>query len=115
VGFEGVYTYILIIYMYMYEEERNNINNNQEGLRLEMAFPQHGFMFQQLHEDNAHHLPSPTSLPSCPPHLFYGKYLSPSYQNLITNLSIFRLMFGHFGIHCVITLKSQVTKRSNNW
>ncbi|CAN6864982.1 unnamed protein product [Brassica oleracea] len=37
-----------------------------------MAFPQHGFMFQQLHEDNTHHLPSPTSLPSCPPHLFYG-------------------------------------------
>ncbi|KAF8106221.1 hypothetical protein N665_0145s0035 [Sinapis alba] len=58
--------------MYMYEEERNNIVNNQEGLRLEMAFPQHGFMFQQLHEDNSHHLPSPTSLPSCPPHLFYG-------------------------------------------
>ncbi|CAN6847908.1 unnamed protein product [Brassica oleracea] len=58
--------------MYMYEEERNNIVNNQEELRLEMAFPQHGFMFQQLHEENAHHLPSPTSLPSCPPHLFYG-------------------------------------------
>ncbi|KAJ4908326.1 Homeobox-leucine zipper protein HAT7 [Raphanus sativus] len=58
--------------MYMYEEEKNNIVNSQEGLRLEMAFPQHGFMFQQLHEDNAHHLPSPTSLPSCPPHLFYG-------------------------------------------
>ncbi|CAN6873101.1 unnamed protein product [Brassica oleracea] len=58
--------------MYMYEEERNNIANNQERLRLEMAFPQHGFMFQQLHEDNTHHLPSPTSLPSCPPHLFYG-------------------------------------------
>ncbi|EOA21151.1 hypothetical protein CARUB_v10001498mg [Capsella rubella] len=58
--------------MYMYEEGRNNISSNQEGLRLEMAFPQHGFMFQQLHEDNAHHLPSPTSLPSCPPHLFYG-------------------------------------------
>ncbi|KAH0936934.1 hypothetical protein HID58_004395 [Brassica napus] len=57
--------------MYMYEEERNNIVNNQEELRLEMAFPQHGFMFQQLHEENAHHLPSPTSLPSCPPHLFY--------------------------------------------
>ncbi|KAG2273894.1 hypothetical protein Bca52824_056449 [Brassica carinata] len=56
----------------MYEEERNNIANNQERLRLEMAFPQHGFMFQQLHEDNTHHLPSPTSLPSCPPHLFYG-------------------------------------------
>ncbi|KAJ4882782.1 Homeobox-leucine zipper protein HAT7 [Raphanus sativus] len=37
-----------------------------------MAFPQHGFMFQQLHEDNGHHLPSPTSLTSCPPHLFYG-------------------------------------------
>ncbi|KAG2300448.1 hypothetical protein Bca52824_036920 [Brassica carinata] len=37
-----------------------------------MAFPQHGFMFQQLHEDNAHHLTSPNSLPSCPPHLFYG-------------------------------------------
>ncbi|CAN8236352.1 unnamed protein product [Cochlearia groenlandica] len=37
-----------------------------------MAFPQHGFMFQQLHEDNSHHLPSSTSLPSCPPHLFYG-------------------------------------------
>lgn len=64
--------------MYMYEEERNNINNNQEGLRLEMAFPQHEFMFQQLHEDNAHHLPSPTSLPSCPPHLFYGTYPSLS-------------------------------------
>ncbi|XP_018444856.1 homeobox-leucine zipper protein HAT7 [Raphanus sativus] len=58
--------------MYMYEEERNNTVNNQEGLRLEMAFPQHGFMFQQLHEDNGHHLPSPTSLTSCPPHLFYG-------------------------------------------
>ncbi|KAJ0232556.1 Homeobox-leucine zipper protein HAT7 [Hirschfeldia incana] len=58
--------------MYMYGEERNNIVNNQEELRLEMAFPQHGFMFQQLHEENAHHLPSPTSLPSCPPHLFYG-------------------------------------------
>ncbi|KAG2245092.1 hypothetical protein Bca52824_093076 [Brassica carinata] len=37
-----------------------------------MAFPPHGFMFQQLHEENAHHLSSPTSLPSCPPHLFYG-------------------------------------------
>ncbi|CAH8370583.1 unnamed protein product [Eruca vesicaria subsp. sativa] len=56
----------------MYEEEKNNIVNNQEELRLEMAFPQHGFMFQQLHEENSHHLPSPTSLPSCPPHLFYG-------------------------------------------
>ncbi|KAH0860597.1 hypothetical protein HID58_088858 [Brassica napus] len=33
----------------------------------------HGLMFQQLHEDNAHHLPSHTSPPSCPPHLFYGK------------------------------------------
>ncbi|KAL0709532.1 hypothetical protein Bca4012_016510 [Brassica carinata] len=58
--------------MYMYEDEKNNTGNSQEGLRLEMAFPQHGFMFQQLHEDSAHHLPSPTSLPSCPPHLFYG-------------------------------------------
>ncbi|CAN8299923.1 unnamed protein product [Cochlearia groenlandica] len=57
--------------MNMYEEERSNIKN-QEVLRLEMAFPQHGFMFQQLHEDNSHNLPSPTSLPSCPPHLFYG-------------------------------------------
>ncbi|CAH2055346.1 unnamed protein product [Thlaspi arvense] len=38
------------------------------GLRLEMAFPQHGFMFQQLHEDNSH-----DQLPSCPPpHLFNG-------------------------------------------
>ncbi|ESQ49929.1 hypothetical protein EUTSA_v10021334mg [Eutrema salsugineum] len=33
-----------------------------------MAFPQHGFMFQQLHEDNSH-----DQLPSCPPpHLFHG-------------------------------------------
>ncbi|KAL0735858.1 hypothetical protein Bca4012_012068 [Brassica carinata] len=48
------------------------VGEASEGLRLEMAFPQHGFMFQQLHEDNAHHLTSPNSLPSCPPHLFYG-------------------------------------------
>ncbi|XP_010550065.1 PREDICTED: homeobox-leucine zipper protein HAT7 [Tarenaya hassleriana] len=39
-----------------------------------MDFPPHGFMFQQLHhEDNGgHHLTSPPSLPSCPPHLFHG-------------------------------------------
>ncbi|XP_023642332.1 homeobox-leucine zipper protein ATHB-20 [Capsella rubella] len=37
------------------------------GLSLEMAFPQHGFMFQQLHEDT-----SQDQLPSCPPHLFNG-------------------------------------------
>ncbi|VVA96100.1 unnamed protein product [Arabis nemorensis] len=41
--------------------------NADAGLRLEMAFPQHGFMFQQLHEDNSH-----DQLPSCPPHLFNG-------------------------------------------
>ncbi|CAN6981168.1 unnamed protein product [Brassica oleracea var. botrytis] len=33
-----------------------------------MAFPQNGFMFQQLHEDSSH-----DQLPSCPPnHLFNG-------------------------------------------
>lgn len=38
------------------------------GVRFEMAFPQHGFMFQQLHEDI-----SPDQLPSClPPHPFNG-------------------------------------------
>ncbi|KAL0675547.1 hypothetical protein Bca4012_003528 [Brassica carinata] len=44
------------------------------GLRLEMAFPQNGFMFQQLHEDSSH-----DQLPSCPPnHLFNGSNLSLS-------------------------------------
>ena len=46
---------------------------SEAGLRLEMAFPQHGFMFQQLHEDN-----SQDQLPSCPPHLFNGTILSLS-------------------------------------
>ncbi|XP_021905273.1 homeobox-leucine zipper protein ATHB-20-like [Carica papaya] len=35
---------------------------------IDMAFPSsHGFMFQPLDDS-----PSPTSLPSCPPHLFHG-------------------------------------------
>ncbi|CAF2371489.1 unnamed protein product, partial [Brassica rapa] len=38
------------------------------GFSLEMALPQHAFMFQQRHEDNSH-----DQLPSCPPpHLFNG-------------------------------------------
>ncbi|XP_010524329.1 PREDICTED: homeobox-leucine zipper protein HAT7 [Tarenaya hassleriana] len=44
----------------------------EAGLRLNMGFPPHGFMFQQLHEDNGRHLTSPPSLPSCPPQLFHG-------------------------------------------
>uniref|UniRef100_A0A1J3J6M9 Homeobox-leucine zipper protein n=1 Tax=Noccaea caerulescens TaxID=107243 RepID=A0A1J3J6M9_NOCCA len=93
--------------MYMYEEERNNINNNQEGLRLEMAFPQHEFMFQQLHEDNAHHLPSPTSLPSCPPHLFYGG----GGGNYMMNRS---MSFTGVADHHHLTQKSHTTTNNMN-
>ncbi|XP_048624107.1 homeobox-leucine zipper protein HAT7-like [Brassica napus] len=67
--------YLCDIYVYIcicMRRKKSNIINSQ-GLRLKLAFPQHGLMFQQLHEDNAHHLPSHTSPPSCPPHLFYGK------------------------------------------
>lgn len=53
------------------------------GLSLEMAFPQHGFMFQQLHEDN-----SQDQLPSCPPHLFNGTVLTLS---IYLSLCIYRL------------------------
>lgn len=66
--------YLCDIYVYIcicMRRKKSNIINSQ-GLRLKLAFPQHGLMFQQLHEDNAHHLPSHTSPPSCPPHLFYG-------------------------------------------
>ncbi|KAF5749008.1 homeobox-leucine zipper protein HAT7-like [Tripterygium wilfordii] len=39
-----------------------------------MAFSpaHHGFLFQSLEDNTDHHLPSPTSLPSCPPQLFHG-------------------------------------------
>ncbi|KAF5725339.1 hypothetical protein HS088_TW23G00060 [Tripterygium wilfordii] len=44
-------------------------------MHLNMAFPptHHGFLFQSQEANNDHHLPSPTSLPSCPPQLFHGK------------------------------------------
>ncbi|KAG5403230.1 hypothetical protein IGI04_009349 [Brassica rapa subsp. trilocularis] len=71
-----------------------------------MAFPQHGFMFQQLHEDNAHHLPSPTSLPSCPPHLFYG-----GGGNYMMNRS---MSFTGVSDHHHLTQKSPTTTNMND-
>ncbi|KAM7268746.1 hypothetical protein ACFE04_010912 [Oxalis oulophora] len=43
-----------------------------------MAYPphHHGFMFHSLDQDNNNNLPSPTSLPSCPPQLFHGHFSS---------------------------------------
>ncbi|KAJ4886360.1 Homeobox-leucine zipper protein ATHB-20 [Raphanus sativus] len=47
-----------------------------------MAFPQHGFMFQQLHEDNTH-----DQFPSChPPHLFNGGNYMMNRSMSLTNV-----------------------------
>ncbi|KAH0944272.1 hypothetical protein HID58_003909, partial [Brassica napus] len=55
------------IYMYLFDPTADAA----AGFSLEMAFPQHAFMFQQRHEDNSH-----DQLPSCPPpHLFNGNYM----------------------------------------
>ncbi|CAH2072707.1 unnamed protein product [Thlaspi arvense] len=61
----------------------------------------------QLHEDNAHHLPSPTSLPSCPPHLFYGG----GGGNYMMNRS---MSFTGVSDHHHITQKSPTTTNMND-